>query len=105
MTRYKLWLMPLLWDIALSAVHNGFGDGPSASNHHVLHTLMKENHGLRIETDLGLSQGARSLAQGPFELMGRASLRDLWVKMAFPTQLGSGRRAGWLQTSCLDPSH
>ena len=64
---------------SISAVHNGFGDGPSASIHQVLHTLMRENHGLRIETDLGLSQGARSLAQGPLELMGRTSLRDLWV--------------------------
>ena len=52
----------------ISAVHNGFGDGPSASNHQVLHTLMRENHGLRIETDLGLSQGARSLAQGQWSL-------------------------------------
>ena len=78
----------------ISAVHNGFGDGPSTFNHQVLHILMKENHGLRIGTDLGLSQGARSLAQGPFELMGRASMRDLWVKLTFLIQLASGRRGG-----------
>ena len=82
-----------------------FGDGPSASNHQVLHTLMKENHGLRIESGLGLSQGARSLAQGPLELMRRTSLRDLWVYMAFLIQLASGHGGSWLQASPIDPSH
>ena len=96
---------PVLSLATISAVHNGFGDGPLASNHQVLHTLMKENHGLRIETDLGLSQGARSLAQGPLELMRRTSLRDLWVYMAFLIQLASGHRGSWLQASPTDPSH
>ena len=89
----------------ISAVHNGFGDGPSASNHHGRHTLMKENHGLRIETNLGFSQGARSLAQGPLELMRRTSLRYLWVYIAFLIQLASGHRVSWLQASPIDASH
>ena len=52
---------------SIISVHYGFGDRPSASIHQVLHTLMRENHCLGIETDLKLSQGARSLAQGPLE--------------------------------------
>ena len=90
----------------ISAVHYDFGDGPSASNYQVLHTLMsRKNHGLRIENDLVISQGARSPAQDPLELMPRTSLRDLWVYMAFLIQLAPGHRGSSLQASPIDPSH
>ena len=91
---------------AIGAIHTGFSEGVTVSNHPVLQSVMKGIFNSKATTrqlkpvwDLG------HLSQAPFEPMARASLRNLSVKTAFLIQLASGRRGGWIHACRMDPAY
>ena len=95
---------------AIGAIHTGFSEGVTVSNHPVLQSVMKGIFNSKATTrqlkpvwDLPKVLG--HLSQAPFEPMARASLRNLSVKTAFLIQLASGRRGGWIHACRMDPAY
>ena len=95
---------------AIGAIHTGFSEGVTVSNHPVLQSVMKGIFNSKATTrqlkpvwDLPKVLG--HLSQAPFEPMARASLRNLSVKTAFLIQLASGRRGGWIHVCRMDPAY
>ena len=95
---------------AIGAIHTGFSEGVTVSNHPVLQSVMKGIFNSKATTrqlkpvwDLPKVLG--HLSQAPLEPMARASLRNLSVKTAFLIQLASGRRGGWIHACRMDPAY
>ena len=95
---------------AIGAIHTGFSEGVTVSNHPVLQSVMKGIFNSKATTrqlkpvwDLPKVLG--HLSQAPFEPMARASLRNLSVKTAFLIQLATGRRGGWIHACRMDPAY